>query len=84
MLEPGDKIFQYTDGAPEATDGNNQLYGMKRLGDILNQVKEKTPHEILSAIKMDIDEFVGEADQFDDITMLCLEYKARMEWKEDA
>ena len=84
MLEPGDKIFQYTDGAPEATDGNNQLYGMKRLGDTLNQVKEKTPHEILSAIKMDIDEFVGEADQFDDITMLCLEYKARMEWKEDA
>ena len=83
FLEPGDKIFQYTDGVPEATDINNQLYGMERLGQILNKVKDGKPHEILPAIKADIDEFVGEADQFDDITMLCLEYKAKMEIKED-
>ena len=84
MLEPGDKIFQYTDGVTEATNVNNELYGMQRLGQILNKVKNGTPHEILPAIKNDIDEFVGEAEQFDDITMLCLEYKARMERKEDA
>ena len=83
-LEPGDKIFQYTDGVTEATNVNNELYGMQRLGQILNKVKNGTPHEILPAIKNDIDEFVGEAEQFDDITMLCLEYKARMERKEDA
>ena len=83
MLEPGDKIFQYTDGVTEAKNINNELYGMDRLGEILNKVKLGTPHEILPAIKKDIDEFVGEAPQFDDITMLCLEYKTKMEIKEE-
>ena len=82
-LEPGDKIFQYTDGVTEATNLKNELYGMNRLGAILNKVKGGTPNDILSAIKKDIDEFVGDADQFDDITMLCLEYKARMETNEE-
>ena len=84
MLEPGDKIFQYTDGVTEATNLSNELYGMQRLGTILNKVKDMSPQEILPAVKKDIDEFVGEAPQFDDITMLCLEYKAKMERKEDA
>ena len=84
QLEVGDKIFQYTDGVTEATNVNNELYGMSRLGAVLNRVKHGTPHEILPAVKQDIDEFVGEADQFDDITMLCLEYKARMEASEEA
>ena len=83
LLEPGDKIFQYTDGVTEATNINNELYGMERLGAILNKVKNVTPHEILPAIKKDIDEFVGEADQFDDITMLCLEYKEKMKPSEE-
>ena len=83
MLEPGDKIFQYTDGVTEATNVNNELYGMDRLGAILNRMKSGTPHEILPAVKRDIDEFVGDAPQFDDITMLCLEYKAKMEIKEE-
>ena len=81
MLEPGDKIFQYTDGVTEATNVNNKLYGMERLGVILNKVKGRKLEEILPAVKADIDEFVGEAPQFDDITMLCLEYKAKMEIK---
>ena len=79
QLDVGDKIFQYTDGVTEATNINNELYGMDRLGEILNKVKNGTPHEILPAVKKNIDEFVGEAPQFDDITMLCLEYKERME-----
>ncbi len=83
QLEVGDKIFQYTDGVTEATNVNNELYGMDRLGTILNKVKNGTPHDILPAVKKDIDEFVGEADQFDDITMLCLEYKARMKTNEE-
>ena len=82
-LEPGDKIFQYTDGVTEATNLQNELYGMNRLGAILNKVKGGTPNDILPAIKKDIDEFVGDADQFDDITMLCLEYKARMGTNEE-
>ena len=83
MIEPGDKIFQYTDGVTEATNIRNELYGMERLGAILNSVKDGKPDEILPAVKADIDGFVGEAPQFDDITMLCLEYKAKMEIKEE-
>jgi sigma-B regulation protein RsbU (phosphoserine phosphatase) len=79
QLEPGDKVFQYTDGVTEATNANNELYGEKRLTEILNQNAEKEPMALLPKIKEDIDRFVGDAPQFDDITMLCFEYKARME-----
>lgn len=77
QFEVGDKIFQYTDGVTEATDADNQLYGMDRLGKILNREKNGTPEEILAAVKKDIDAFVKDAPQFDDITMLCLEYKEK-------
>lgn len=77
-LEPGDKLFQYTDGVTEATDVHNELYGMERLGAVLNRVKDGKPADILPEVKRDIDAFVGEAPQFDDITMLCLEYKEKM------
>ncbi len=76
-LEPGDKIFQYTDGVTEATDINNQLFGMERLEYSLGKVSDKTPEEILLSVKKDIEEFVGDAPQFDDITMICLDYKKR-------
>ena len=77
-LNAGDKIFQYTDGVTEATNAHNELYGMERLSAVLNRNTENSPEEILSAIKKDIDMFVGSAPQFDDITMLCLKYKKRM------
>lgn len=80
QLEPGDKIFQYTDGVTEATNKNNELYGMERLNNVLCKNAALTPTELLPKIKMDIDAFVGDAPQFDDITMLCLEYKAKMEF----
>lgn len=78
-LEPGDKVFQYTDGVTEATSEQEELYGMARLQNILASVADRKPEDILPAVKADIDAFVGAAPQFDDITMLCLEYKARME-----
>lgn len=78
-LDVGDKVFQYTDGVTEATNGENQLYGMERLERVLNRVKDRAPSEILHEVKLDIDAFVGEAPQFDDITMLCVEYKAKMD-----
>lgn len=77
-LEPGDKLFQYTDGVTEATNSGKELYGMKRLEECLNRNRDLGPMELLPKIKEDIDLFVGEAEQFDDITMLCLEYKTRM------
>ncbi len=78
QLAPGDRLFQYTDGVTEATDKDGKLYGMTRLGEILGQNASLPPTELLVRIKEDIDAFVGDAPQFDDITMLCLEYRERM------
>ena len=78
QLSPGDRLFQYTDGVTEATDKDGRLYGMGRLGETLAQHAALPPMELLGKIKEDIDAFVGDAPQFDDITMLCLEYKERM------
>ena len=82
-LDVGDKIFQYTDGVTEAVNSDNELYGAARLGAVLRGSSQKTPDEIISDVKKDIDAFVGGADQFDDITMLCLEYKSKMETEGD-
>lgn len=78
QLEPGDRLFQYTDGVTEATDRDNRLYGMDRLEKVLRQNAALPPAELLGKVKEDLDAFVGDAPQFDDITMLCLEYKERM------
>ena len=79
-LSIGDKIFQYTDGVTEAVDKNKKLYGMDRLHHALNEkCLDCSPEETLRLVKEDIDAFVGENDQFDDITMLCLEYTGKME-----
>ena len=51
---------------------------MERLEAVLNKNADATPAELLPAVKADIDAFVGEAPQFDDITMLCLEFKKKM------
>lgn len=79
-LNEGDRIFQYTDGVTEATDKENQLYGMDRLCAVLNEkCTETDPKHTLEFVKADIDAFVGDNDQFDDITMLCLTYVKQME-----
>lgn len=75
QLSPGDRIFLYTDGVTEATDGANQLYGSERLHRVLNANLDAGPETLLSAVKADVDQFVGDAPQFDDITMLCLAYR---------
>ena len=75
MLSPGDKVFVYTDGVPEANNPNEELYGMNRLETALNRLADKSPEEILSGVREDVDSFVNGAKQFDDLTMLCLEYK---------
>lgn len=74
QINPGDKLFQFTDGVTDAININEELYGEQRLYDVLNKNVDKNSKELLNAIKTDIDSFVGEAAQFDDITMLCVEY----------
>lgn len=72
MLQPGDTIFVYTDGVSEATSVANELYGKDRILAALDRAAGKTPEEILAAVKADVDAFVGDAPQFDDITMLSV------------
>lgn len=73
-LEKGSKLFIYTDGVAEATDKNNELFGVERTVDALNGAKDEAPDAIIKHVKECVDEFVGTAPQFDDLTMLCFEY----------
>ena len=75
QLEKGEKLFLYTDGVPEATNAEEELFGTERMIDALNTCADRSPKEILTAVKNAVDDFVGAAEQFDDLTMLCLEYK---------
>ncbi len=74
-LEPGSKLFLYTDGVPEATDAQNELFGSERMLAALNGVPDAAPEQLLKAVRTAVDGFVKEAEQFDDLTMLCLEYR---------
>ena len=75
QLSPGEKLFVYTDGVPEATNAEEQMFTIRRMLDVLNACKEAPPEGVLDGIHRSVDEFVGDADQFDDLTMLCVELK---------
>jgi serine phosphatase RsbU (regulator of sigma subunit)/anti-sigma regulatory factor (Ser/Thr protein kinase) len=76
-LNKGDRVFLYTDGVTEATDINEALYGEDRLHSYINKNKSLRAEDLLSDLKKDIDLFVGDAPQFDDITMLVFDYKKK-------
>ena len=78
-LAPGDEIFLYTDGVTEASDVQEQFYGEDRLQSTLNRSIGLDAKAISQAVKADLEAFVGEAEQFDDITMLALQYKGSPE-----
>lgn len=84
QLEAGDMLFQYTDGVTEASNVNNELYGEERLEAALNRNASLPPKELLLKLKEDIDAFAGNASQFDDITMICFEYKVNTAAKQSA
>ncbi len=73
-LNPGDKVFVYTDGVAEATNKDDELYGTDRMMDALNKNPSAEPEELLHNVKESLQEFVGDAPQFDDVTMLCFKY----------
>ena len=75
QLNPGDKLFLYTDGVPEATDANEKLFGNERMLNALDTVKTESPQEVLNGVRRAVDDFVKDAEQFDDLTMLCVEYR---------
>ena len=74
VLSAGDEIYLYTDGVTEATNAENELYGERRLVKLLDSLHGLASEDICRAVKADIDAFVGDAPQFDDITMLYLRY----------
>lgn len=74
-LNKGDKIFLYTDGVVEATDKDENLFKVSRMLDALNEKKDAAPKSVIENVRARVDGFVGDAPQFDDITMLCLEFK---------
>ncbi len=74
QLNPGDSIYVYTDGVTEATNSNKKMFDIDRMLQALNQNKDKSVEEIDQSVRASINEFVGDAPQFDDITMLCFRY----------
>ena len=73
-LGPGDSLFVYTDGVPEATNADRELFGTERMVQALNEKADADPEELLPHVKKRVDEFVGDAPQFDDITMLGIKW----------
>ena len=79
QLEPDSRLFLYTDGVPEATDPDDQLFGTERMMEALNQLSETDARSVLEGVRKAVDEFTAGAEQFDDLTMLCLEYRGNGE-----
>ncbi len=74
QMEPGSKLFLYTDGVPEATDAEQTLFGTERMLAALNKKADAKPEDILEQVHSDVNSFVKDAEQFDDLTMLCVHY----------
>jgi sigma-B regulation protein RsbU (phosphoserine phosphatase) len=73
QLAPGDAIFQYSDGVTEAMDVEERMFGEDRLLETINRAPSMKPDDLVKYLHRSIDDFVGEASQFDDITMLCMQ-----------
>ncbi len=73
-LKPHAKIFLYTDGVPEATNAKNELFGMDRLLTALRASQDARARDILGAVNNAVSDFVKDAPQFDDLTMMCVEF----------
>ncbi len=71
-LGKGSTLVVYTDGVVEATDKKEELFGNRRLLDALNRARDLSPESLISAVRGSVDDFVGGAEQFDDLTMLCV------------
>lgn len=74
QITPGTRLFVYTDGVPEATNAYDEMFGTDRLIEALNKEPEAGPKELLTNVREAVDAFVMDAEQFDDLTMLCIEY----------
>ncbi len=78
MLSKGDKLFVYTDGVPEATDANEKMFGIDRLLDALNKEPDANAEKRLKNVRKAVNDFVMDAEQFDDLTMLGFDYNGKI------
>lgn len=78
QLEPGSRLFVYTDGVPEATDSENKMFGVEKMIETLNVAPDDVPEDVLKNMRRAVDGFVKGAEQFDDLTMLCFEYRGQI------
>ena len=76
-LEPGDSLFLYTDGIPEAKNQLGKHLGTTKMLEILNAAPGLAPYDLLNGLKELIDDFARGTDTFDDITMMCINYLGR-------
>ena len=74
QLNPGDSFFVYTDGVPEATSADKELFGTERMLQALNADTDAQPEQAMANVSHAINTFVDGAEQFDDITMMCFRY----------
>ena len=77
QMEKGDKLFLYTDGVTEAMDKSSALFGTDRMVAALNADPDAPAREILKNVRAAVNDFVNGAEQFDDLTMLCMEYRGQ-------
>ena len=82
-LEPGTQLFVYTDGLPEAASKDGTMFTTDRVFEVLNQNPDASVVDTLSNIRIAVDEFVKDADQFDDLTMLCMQYNGPQKQEEE-
>jgi adenylate cyclase len=77
-LQPGEWLCVVSDGITEAMNERAELYGAERLVELLAaQRAEAAPAAIVSALRDDVRKFVGETEQSDDLTLLCLRWTGR-------
>lgn len=69
-LQKGGTLFVYTDGVPEATNAKEEMFGTDKTVEILNWTPDAMPQQLLKNVHEAVDSFVGDAPQFDDLTML--------------
>ena len=79
QLAPGDAVFVYTDGVPEAKNAEDAFFGVERTEKALNAGRSQSAEAIVNAVKQTVDDFVRDTQQFDDLTMLCAIYKGRQD-----
>jgi len=78
-LKPGDVLFLFTDGINEAMTSKQEMYGMERLKDVIYRTRNLTPKEILTEVYDDVNTFVGDYKQYDDMTAIVLKIEENLQ-----